>query len=150
MNNQYQNIHIHMCDDDPDDRLLFQDALDEAGMLNQISFTEDGQDLIDFLSRQGKYADMTSEPLPDLILLDLNMPRKDGREALAEIKSSEKFRTIPVVILTTSKADEDIFRSYNLGANSFITKPVTFEKLVGLVRKMNDYWFRIVKLPGKG
>lgn len=142
-------ITIHMCDDDPDDRLLFKDAMDEANMLNEISFTRDGQDLLDFLNRTGEHQDLKDKPLPDIILLDLNMPRKDGREALREIKSNEKFKHIPVVVLTTSKQDEDILKSYNLGANSYISKPVTFEKLVDLVSRLSEYWFKIVKLPHK-
>ncbi len=141
-------ISVHMCDDDPDDRLLFKDAMEEANMLNEVSFTRDGQDLLDFLNRTGEHKDLKNKPLPDIILLDLNMPRKDGREALREIKSNKKFKHIPVVILTTSKQDEDILKSYNLGANSFISKPVTFEKLVDLVSKLSEYWFKIVKLPG--
>lgn len=140
-------ITIHMCDDDPDDRLLFKDAIDEANMLNEISFTRDGQDLLDFLNRAGEHEDLKDKPLPDIILLDLNMPRKDGREALREIKRNEKFKHIPIVVLTTSKQDEDILKSYNLGANSYISKPVTFEKLVELVSRLSDYWFKIVKLP---
>jgi len=140
-------IEIHMCDDDPDDRLLFKDAIDEANMLNRISFTRDGQDLMDYLRREGEYQDMAEHTLPDIILLDLNMPRKDGREALKEIKGDARLKHIPIVILTTSKQEEDVIKSYNLGANSYISKPVTFEKLVELVRKLSDYWFKIVKLP---
>ncbi|WMS85858.1 response regulator [Pleionea litopenaei] len=140
-------IEIHMCDDDPDDRLLFKDAIDEANMLNRISFTRDGQDLMDYLRREGEYKDMAEHTLPDIILLDLNMPRKDGREALKEIKGDARLKHIPIVILTTSKQEEDVIKSYNLGANSYISKPVTFEKLVELVRKLSDYWFKIVKLP---
>ncbi|NVJ49257.1 MAG: response regulator [Gammaproteobacteria bacterium] len=136
-----------MCDDDPDDRLLFKDAISEANMLNKISFTRDGQDLLDYLNRQGEYSALANEPLPDIILLDLNMPRKDGREALKEIKDDARLKHIPIVILTTSKQEEDVIKSYNLGANSYISKPVTFEKLVELVRKLSDYWFKIVKLP---
>ncbi len=142
-------IQIHMCDDDPDDRLLFKDAIEEANVLNKISFTQDGQDLMDFLLAQGDYSDRVKEPLPDIILLDLNMPRKDGREALKEIKEHEKLKHIPTIVLTTSKEEEDILRSYNLGASSYITKPVTFEKLVELVTKFSEYWFKIVKLPEK-
>jgi len=140
-------IHIHMCDDDPDDRLLFKDAITEASLINDISFTEDGQQLIEFLTRQGDYKNIQQQDLPDIILLDLNMPRKDGREALKEIKDNPKLRHIPVVILTTSKHEEDVFKSYDLGANSYITKPVTFDKLVDLVKQLSTYWFKIVKLP---
>jgi CheY-like chemotaxis protein len=136
-----------MCDDDPDDRLLFKDAITEASLINDISFTEDGQQLIEFLTRQGDYKNIQQQDLPDIILLDLNMPRKDGREALKEIKDNPKLRHIPVVILTTSKHEEDVFKSYDLGANSYITKPVTFDKLVDLVKQLSTYWFKIVKLP---
>lgn len=147
MGNTENLIHIHMCDDDPDDRLLFEDAISEANLMNEVSFTEDGQQLMDFLNRQGDYQHQLENELPDIILLDLNMPRKDGREALKEIKDNTKFRHIPVVILTTSKHEEDVFKSYDLGANSYITKPVTFEKLVELVKQLSAYWFKIVKLP---
>ncbi|PWK53744.1 response regulator [Pleionea mediterranea] len=140
-------IHIHMCDDDPDDRLLFEDAIAEANLINDISFTEDGQQLMDFLNRQGDYKKLHDKELPDIILLDLNMPRKDGREALKDIKDTPNLRHIPIVILTTSKHEEDIFKSYNLGASSYIAKPVTFEKLVDLVKQLSNYWFKIVKLP---
>lgn len=140
-------IEIHMCDDDPDDRLLFKDAIEEANVLNKVSFTQDGQDLMDYLLARGDHQDRIEQPLPDIILLDLNMPRKDGREALKEIKENSALKHIPIIVLTTSKEEEDIIRSYNLGANSYITKPVTFEKLVELVSKFTDYWFKIVKLP---
>ena len=144
-----EKIRIHMCDDDPDDRLLLQDALLEVRLENAFDCSEDGQDLLDYLKRRGRYQDLRDEPLPGLILLDLNMPRKDGREALKEIKNDPDLRRIPVVILTTSKAEEDILRTYDLGVNSFIVKPVTFEKLVDAVRTVTDYWFRIVRLPSQ-
>ncbi len=140
-------IEIHMCDDDPDDRLLFSEAVEEAHVLNKVTFSQDGQELMDYLLREGEFKHLQNKPFPDLILLDLNMPRKDGREALEEIKQHPKLKHIPVVILTTSKQDEDILRSYNLGANSFISKPVTFDKLVKLVSELCGYWFNIVKLP---
>jgi two-component system response regulator len=136
-----------MCDDDPDDRLLFQEAMERAHLLNEVTFTQDGQDLMDFLNRVGNYSELKDKPLPDVILLDLNMPRMDGREALKAIKSNSKFKHIPVVVLTTSKQEEDILKSYNLGANSFISKPVTFDRLVELLAKLSEYWFKIVKLP---
>ncbi len=139
-------VQIHMCDDDEDDKLLFRDAMEEANMLNRLTFTQDGQDLMDYLNRKGPYSKQ-KHALPDIILLDLNMPRKDGREALKEIKQDENLKHIPVVVLTTSKQEEDILKSYNLGANSFISKPVTFEKLIELVKKLSDYWFKIVRLP---
>ena len=145
MNRQSNPITILMADDDPDDRLLVKEAFEENHLLNNLETVEDGEELMDFLHRRGKYED--SQITPGLLLLDLNMPRKSGFEALKEIKSDEKLRRLPVVILTTSKADEDIVRSYELGVNSFIVKPVTFDSLVDLVRDLNKYWFQIVELP---
>lgn len=134
-----------MADDDPDDRLLLREAFAENRLLNNLETVEDGEELMDFLHRRGRYEN--SEVTPGLVLLDLNMPRKSGLEALREIKSDEKLRRLPVVILTTSKAEEDIIRSYDLGVNSFIVKPVTFDSLVELVRDLDKYWFQIIELP---
>ena len=146
-----RSITILLAEDDPDDRLLLQDALLEGRLVNDLRCVEDGEDLLDYLYHRGRYADRDASPRPGLILLDLNMPRKDGREALREIKGDPGLRQIPVVVLTTSKAEEDIFRSYDLGANSFITKPVTFASLVNLMRSLEEYWLDIVELPdGKG
>ena len=142
-----KSLTILMAEDDPDDRLLAQEALAEARILNGLRFAEDGQELMDYLQREGKYADPAATPRPGLILLDLNMPRKSGREALAEIRANPALRCIPIVVLTTSKAEEDILRSYNLGVNSFITKPVTFEALVDVMKVLGRYWFEIVALP---
>lgn len=142
-----ERITILMADDDPDDQLLVQDAFEEVHLNNQFAFVNDGIELMDYLHRRGDYADLAGTPLPGLILLDLNMPKKDGREALMEIKADPVLRTIPVVILTTSSAEEDILRTYDLGANSFIVKPVTFDKLVEIIRKVTNYWFEIVRLP---
>jgi CheY-like chemotaxis protein len=140
-------VTILMCDDDEDDRELTRDALQNARLANQMRFAVDGQDLMDYLRRQGAYAEPSVEaPRPGIILLDLNMPKKDGREALAEIKQDEALRSIPVVVLTTSKAEEDIFRTYDLGVSSFITKPVTFDGLVEAMRVWQHYWFEIVEL----
>ncbi len=133
-----------MADDDADDRMLTKDALEESRVLNDLHFVEDGEELIAFLRREGKHAEA---PRPSLILLDLNMPRKDGREALREIKADAELRRIPVVVMTTSKAEEDIFRSYDLGASSFITKPVTFDRLVELMKTLGQYWVEFVELP---
>lgn len=140
-------IVILMADDDADDRMLTRDALEESRVLNELRFVEDGEELMDYLHRKGKYADPESSPKPGLILLDLNMPKKDGREALKEIKSDPNLRRIPVVIMTTSKAEEDIYRSYDFGASSFITKPVTFDRLVDLMRALGEYWVEFVELP---
>jgi two-component system, response regulator len=145
--NASDTITILMADDDADDRMLAQDAMAESRLGNAFRCVEDGQELMDYLNRAGKYA-FEDAPRPGLILLDLNMPRKDGRRALEEIKSNPELRRIPVVILTTSKTEEDVLRSYDLGANSFITKPVTFDRLVEIVRTLGNYWFQIVELPG--
>jgi CheY-like chemotaxis protein len=140
-------ITILMADDDADDRMLTKEALEESRVRNNLYFVEDGEELLDYLNRRGKFVDAEQSPRPGLILLDLNMPRKDGREALREIKANPDLRRIPVVIMTTSKAEEDIFRTYDLGANSFITKPVTFERLVELMRTLGQYWIEFVELP---
>ena len=142
-----QPIVILMADDDADDRMLTRDALGESRVLNELRFVEDGEELMEYLHRKGKYAEPESSPKPGLILLDLNMPKKDGREALKEIKADPELRRIPVVILTTSKAEEDIFRSYDFGASSFITKPVTFDRLVDLMKAIGEYWVEFVELP---
>lgn len=140
-------ITILIADDDPDDRMLALEALNENHLTNNIYFVEDGEELLDYLHHRGQYTDVASAPRPGMILLDLNMPRMDGRESIREIKSTAELRDIPVVILTTSKAEEDIARTYSLGANSYITKPVTFEGLVEVMRGLRRYWFEIVELP---
>ena len=140
---------ILMADDDADDRLLAKDALSECGRASDLHCVENGEDLMDYLHRRGKYTNLAETPRPGLILLDLNMPRKDGREALKEIKEDPRLRNIPVVVLTTSKADTDISRIYDLGANSFISKPVSFDALVDVMKIISRYWFEIVETPGK-
>ena len=142
-----RSINILIADDDPDDRLMTKEALEENYLLNALYFVEDGEQLLDFLKRQGKFADPKISPRPGLILLDLNMPKKDGREALKEIKSDPELKSIPVIVFTTSKAEEDIIKSYNLGVNCFITKPVTFSGLLDVARSIGQYWFEIVELP---
>ena len=141
-------IRIHIVDDDADDRLLIKEALEEIHFKNDVEFSVDGQDLMDFLYHKGKYADSDSR-LPDIILLDLNMPRKDGRQVLKELRDDPSLRHIPVVVLTTSQAEEDVLASYDLGTNSFIVKPLTFEKMVEAIAKLTDYWFGIVRLPNR-
>jgi len=136
-----------MADDDPEDRMLTKDAMEEGRLVNDLRFVENGEELMDYLLRRNKYKDPSTAPRPGLILLDLNMPRKDGREVLKEIKGDPSLRQIPVVILTTSKADEDICKSYDLGVNSFITKPVEFAKLVETMKVLCKYWFEIVEIP---
>ena len=135
---------ILMADDDEDDRLNTAEAFRENRLANEFRTVNDGEELMQYLRRKGRFA---RSPRPDLILLDLNMPRKDGREALREIKSDPALRCIPVVILTTSREEEDVLRTYDLGANSFITKPVGFESLLRLASTMSRYWFQLVELP---
>lgn len=142
-----KSIVIMMADDDPDDRSMTKEALEENFLLNELRFTEDGAELMDYLKRRGKYSNPESSPRPGVILLDLNMPKKDGRECLKEIKSDNDLKSIPVIVLTTSKAEEDILRTYDLGVNSFVTKPVTFMELVEVMKNLGNYWFDIVQLP---
>ena len=142
-------IIILYADDDAEDRMLVKDAWQESRLANELHFVEDGEELLEYLRREGRHADLLGEPLPGLILLDLNMPRKDGREALQEIKADPRLRSIPVVVLTTSKAEEDILRAYDLGVNSFILKPVTFESLVDITKTLSRYWFEVVELPSR-
>ena len=147
---QNKSITILMADDDPDDRQLTRKAFEENHLANDLRFVEDGEELMDYLYRRGKFAAEGAAPVPGLILLDLNMPRKDGREALREIKADPRLKNIRVVILTTSKAEEDVIRSYDLSAASYITKPVTFERLVEVVQALGKYWLEIVELPPEG
>ncbi|HEY9750538.1 MAG TPA: response regulator [Allocoleopsis sp.] len=142
-------ITILMADDDEDDRMLAQEALEECRLANDLHFVVDGEELLDYLYHRGKFTAPCQSPRPGLILLDLNMPRKDGREALQEIKADADLRQIPIVVLTTSQAEEDIYRTYDLGANSYITKPVTFESLVEVMKILGRYWFEIVELPSE-
>jgi CheY-like chemotaxis protein len=147
MNQPHKSITILLADDDPEDRMLAREALEESRVANKLDMVVDGEDLMDYLHRRGAYESLNGRPLPGLILLDLNMPRKDGREALREIKSDPKLRRIPVVVLTTSRAEEDIYRTYDLGVNSFITKPVTFDQLVEVIKTLSRYWVEFVELP---
>jgi CheY-like chemotaxis protein len=145
------SITILMADDDEDDRVLTADALKRSRLINDIRFVVDGDDLMQYLRGEGAYATGgVPSPRPGLILLDLNMPKKDGREALAEIKGDPVLRSIPVVVLTTSKAEEDIVRTYDLGVNSFVSKPVSFEELAAVMRTLACYWFDLVELPHDG
>lgn len=146
INAQRSNL-ILIADDDEEDRMLEQEALEESGLMNPLRFVENGEELMDYLLHRNDYVDEEKYPTPGLILLDLNMPKKDGREALKEIKDHPELRSIPVIVLTTSRAEEDILRTYNLGVNSFITKPVLFEELVNIMKALSTYWFEIVKLP---
>ncbi len=147
MNDPNKSGIILMAEDDSDDRLLVKDAMAECRWQGDLRFVENGEELLDYLTRRGKYSPPADAPRPGLILLDLNMPRKDGREALHEIKADAELRRIPVVVLTTSKADTDIGGMYDLGANSFISKPVHFDALVSVMRVLGQYWFTTVELP---
>jgi CheY-like chemotaxis protein len=138
---------ILLAEDDSDDRLLILEAIEDCGWQGELRCVDNGEELLDYLSRRGKYKLAVPAPRPGLILLDLNLPRKDGRQALREIRASPALRKMPVVVLTTSKADTDIANVYDLGANSFITKPVQFEDLVNVIRNLCSYWFSTVALP---
>jgi len=140
-------IVILLADDDADDREMTRKALARNRLANDFYTVSDGEELLDFLHHRGQFAPPALSPTPGLILLDLNMPRMDGREALAEIKKHPTLRRIPVVVITTSMAEQDISRTYDLGCNSFITKPITLEGLVEVTRVLGHYWLQIVKLP---
>lgn len=150
MRDTKQPIFILMAEDDGDDRMLIQDAFVESRSSNGLGFVEDGEDLMNYLHHRDAYVDPSRSPRPNLILLDLNMPRKDGREALAEIKSDPSLRQIPIVVLTTSRSAEDIVHSYDMGANSFIVKPRSFAGLVNLMENLGRYWLETVELPPTG
>lgn len=140
-------ITILYADDDPDDRMLTADALRDSRVSNRLEMVEDGAEVLAYLRREGRWSDADLSPRPGLILLDLNMPKMDGREALAAIKADPRFSSIPVVILTTSRAEADVMRSYESGANSYIAKPVTFDGLVQIMGDLSRYWFEVVELP---
>ena len=142
-----ERLNILMADDDPDDRMLVRDALSETSLPQQLDCVADGEELLDYLYRRGRFARLPENHSPRIILLDLNMPRKDGREALREIKSDPRLRQIPVVILTTSSSVEDIQRTYEMGASSFIVKPRNFETLVETLQTLVKYWQGTVQLP---
>ena len=147
MNDTSKAYVVLMAEDDSDDRLLVKDAMAECRWEGDLRFVENGEELLDYLTRRGKYSQAADAPRPGLILLDLNMPRKDGREALREIKADGELRRIPVVVFTTSKAGTDIGGMYELGANSFISKPIQFDALVRVMRILGQYWFKTVELP---
>lgn len=147
MINSHRPFVILLADDDADDRQLTREALAENRLLNDVHEVADGEALMDYLFHRGEYAERRTSPKPGLILLDLSMPKKDGREALAEIKRDAQLRQIPVIVMTTSSAEEDVCRSYDLGASSYVTKPVSFTRLVEVMRGIEQYWFEIVKLP---
>ncbi len=138
---------ILYAEDDEDDFLLVKDAFQESGLDTELRHVKDGEELMDYLLHQGSYQNLEESPRPMVILLDLNMPKKDGREALKEIKSNPQLRRIPVVVLTTSRAEEDVLQTYDLGVNSFIRKPIHFDRFVEIVKTLNKYWLDIVILP---
>jgi len=140
-------INVLLAEDDPDDRYLISEALDESRLNIHLYIVEDGEELLDYLYRRGKYTDEAKWPAPGLILLDLNMPRKDGREALQEIKADPNLRRIPVVVLTTSRAEEDIARTYDTGISGYIQKPVSFTGLLEVMNAIGLYWLQVAKLP---
>jgi CheY-like chemotaxis protein len=144
MSNPLNVIDVLLVEDDPGDALMTQEAFEHHKIRNQLHVVRDGIEALEFLRREGRYADA---PRPGLILLDLNLPKRDGREVLADIKADESLRTIPVVVLTTSEAEEDILRSYNLHANAYVTKPVDFDRFIEVVRQIDDFFVTVVKLP---
>ena len=135
---------ILLVEDSPGDVRLTREAMRQAKVHNELHVARDGEDAMAFLRREGEFADA---PRPGLVLLDLNLPRKDGREVLAEVKADEELRTIPIVVLTTSSAEEDVLRSYNLHANAYVTKPVDFDRFIGVVRQIDQFFVSVVKLP---
>ena len=147
MANRPKRYTILMADDDAEDCLLARDALAEAGQPHQLRFVRDGEELFDYLRRSGEYSDGRDVPRPDLILLDLKMPKMDGREVLLEIKADPRFKRIPVVALTTSTAADDVGFSYDVGVNSYVTKPTTFRDLIDLMNTLSKYWFELAELP---
>ena len=147
MKGKARKMSFLIADDDIDDRLMINDAFAKCEPEIGVDTVEDGEEAIQYLRREGPYKSLQGTPLPDVIILDLNMPRKDGREALQELKNDPKLRSIPVVILTTSKEEEDMLRGYDLGCASYITKPVNFEGLVELMRALGRYWIEFVELP---
>jgi len=147
MSDENQLFTILMVDDDPDDRLLFKEACEEVRLRNPLDFLENGEQLVDYLKRRGRYAELEGVPFPGIILLDLNMPLKDGREALEEIKADAELRHIPIIVLTTSKDEDDILSSYGLGASSYIVKPISLDRLMRVVNSIGEYWVQIVEVP---
>lgn len=142
-------ITILVADDDPDDRQMAEEALRAARLANDLHFVADGEELLAYLQRTGPFVDPASSPRPGIVLLDLNMPRVDGREALEAIKGDPGLRQIPVVVLTTSRTEEDIYRSYDLGVSGYVAKPITFDGLVDVMHRLGRYWLQLVELPSE-
>jgi CheY-like chemotaxis protein len=139
-------IEVLLVEDDPGDVLLIREAFEDNKVANRLHVVADGVEALEFMRREGAHADA---PRPDLVLLDLNLPRKDGREVLAEVKADDRLRTIPIVVLTTSQAEEDVLRSYDLHANAYVTKPVDFDRFIGVVRQIDQFFVSVVKLPSR-
>ncbi|WP_031090644.1 response regulator [Streptomyces sp. NRRL WC-3549] len=146
MNDPVQPIEVLLVEDDPGDELMTREAFEDNKIRNTLHVVRDGQEALDFLYRQGEYGDA---PRPDLVLLDLNLPKYDGRQVLEKIKTDPELALIPVVVLTTSSAEEDILRSYKLHANAYVTKPVDLEQFIGAVRQIDDFFVSVVRLPGR-
>ena len=142
-----QAFTILIADDDEEDRMMAEEALEESQFNSKMRFAMDGEEVMDYLNNRGRFSNKKENPIPELILLDLNMPKKDGWEVIAEIKKDKRLRSIPIVVLTTSNADADIRETYNLGVNSYITKPVTFAGFVEAMKSMKRYWFEVATLP---
>ncbi len=147
MDEKKELLNLLIVDDDEDDCLMIKNALEECNVIIKTQFLHNGEELLNYLHKRGKYSQLSTDSLPCLIFLDLNMPKKDGREALKEIKSNSLFRRIPIVIMTTSKSREDIFQTYDIGVNSFITKPSSYKLLVEYIMAIKKYWLQIVNLP---
>lgn len=143
-----KSVTIAIAEDDPDDRMMIEDALRDCHILNPVDFLEDGEALMRYLRREAEYAGLAGSDLPGLILLDLNMPRKDGREALAEIKSDPDLRHVPVIVMTTSRSPDDVAATYDIGANSYVAKPILYEELLEVLQTLGKYWLEVVDLPG--
>lgn len=146
MHRKLTTMTILIADDDPDDRMFLEQALRQSGYTQEIKFVEDGEELMEYLRQQGRYTEQ-SAPWPNLLILDLNMPRKNGFQALEEVKDDPKLRRLPVIVMTTSSAAEDVVKTYNLGVNSFVTKPFNFNRLVEMIMTLKTYWLDTVKLP---
>ena len=142
-----KSVIIAIAEDDPDDRMMIQDALRDCHISNPVDFLEDGEALMRYLRREHEYAALKGTELPGLILLDLNMPRKDGREALGEIKSDPELRHLPVVVMTTSRSPDDVAVTYDIGANSYVAKPILYEELLEVLQTLGRYWLEVVDLP---
>lgn len=147
---RHEAATLLLADDDEDDRFLILEGLRESRVLNDVRIVTDGVEVLAYLRREGRWADPAESPRPALVLLDLNMPRMDGRQVLGELKADPALRRIPVVVLTTSRADEDVLRAYDLGANGYVAKPVRFGDLVEVLRGLGHFWLQIVELPPEG